>query len=130
MKPVLDLNETVRSRVQRLEQECERICGKILNEYHHKFSQLGVTLNVELVRIRKQYEVNQEQMFSKDYHSFIEIGLVKNNEYITNTVLPVWKCKEEWFNLIGYMTESSGETLEQNIKAVIQEMLYDLKEYN
>ncbi|MET3695985.1 hypothetical protein SAMN05877753_102483 [Bacillus oleivorans] len=130
MKPILELKESVRIQVHQLESECERICEKILNDYSQKFSKLGVTLNIELVRTRKQYEVNQDQLFSKDYHSFIEIGIEKKHEYFTNTVVSIWKCKEEWFNLVGYITESSKQNIEQNIKEVIHEMILDLKESN
>ncbi|HWO76269.1 MAG TPA: hypothetical protein VNM69_10295 [Bacillus sp. (in: firmicutes)] len=128
MKPILQLNETMRTKVQSLESECERICKKLVNEYNHTFSQLGVTLNIELVRTRKHFEVSQDQLFSKDYHSFIEIGIEKNNEYFTNSVVSIWKCKEEWFNLVGFITENTAEKIEQNIREIIQEMIHDLKE--
>ncbi|MDP4108026.1 MAG: hypothetical protein Q8935_24185, partial [Bacillota bacterium] len=57
--------------------------------------------------------------------SFIEVGIEHDEEYYPNAYIPIWKCKGEWFQKIGYLTRRNNEQLNSMISSLVKEMLAD-----
>lgn len=127
MQQIVELNETLREKVKSLEINCERLSKKLEAIYGRDFQKLGIHLIIELVRVQKGKPVNESCVFTENYESYIELGIEKGEEYFPNAYIPIWKCKKETFQLIGYLTDFDIQTIESKMLVMIEEMLEEMK---
>lgn len=123
MKQVVDFNEQLREEVIAIENFCEKLANKIEKQYRDHFLPLGSKLMIDLVRLKKGKMVCENELFSDDYESFIEIGIEKDEEYYPNVYIPIWKCKKDWFQLVGYKTKCNEYEMEEKLNRIIVEMI-------
>lgn len=128
LRQVVQLDEHIRQEVARTECEWERIAKELLNNYHHKFITYNAALIIEVIRRKKGKKAAQEDMFASDYESYLEIGLENEDDYYPNAYLPIWKCKQEMFQKIGYLTSRTQKNAEESLHEIIKEMLEERAE--
>ncbi|GAA0336369.1 hypothetical protein GCM10008967_28420 [Bacillus carboniphilus] len=128
MKPILELNQDIQNKIQEIEHQCEFLCKQVSSLFTNNFKEHDLELIVEFLRTKNKHVTKEQNYFQKEYHSFIEVGIEKDGEYIPNARLSIWKCKEEWFKLVGYITEYPTEKIEEFVKETIKEMMVDLNE--
>ncbi|NHM29335.1 hypothetical protein [Neobacillus terrae] len=127
MKQIVDFDSQLKDKILLLENECQKICEKYKAIYFEKF-QLGKGLLVDVIRIRKGKSADQDDLFEEDYESFIEIGLEHEGEYYPDGYIPLWKCKSEWLQMTGYLTNRSLSQIEATVSALLTEMLEDSRQ--
>jgi hypothetical protein len=128
LKQFIQFDEHLRDKIIHLENSCEEVSKSLLTQFQPVFENYGQRLIVELVRSKKGRESSRDELFDEDYESFIEIGIESDGEYFPNGYIPLWKCKSEWFEKIGYMTRRSAETIKEQIEAIVIEMHEEIED--
>jgi hypothetical protein len=108
-----------------LEKKCELICRGLEQKYQSEFNQHNQQLVIEFMRTLNGQTVTNQNLLDINYESSIEIGVEQDDEYYPNTTIPIWKCKSEWFQKIGYLTRRDANQLEEMISSIVMEMLDD-----
>lgn len=125
MLQIVDFNQRLLDYIKELENNCTSICEKLETIFVHDFQKLHMHITIDVIRSIKGKEADQEQIFDENYESYIEIGIEEEDEYFPNAYIPIWKCKKEIFQLIGYLTRADCSTIEIKIVSIIQEMLQE-----
>lgn len=127
MKQIIHLDKQLEEKLILFEEKCEVICRKLEQNVQAEFEHHNHRIVIELVRLNKGKIVSDIDVFEDDYESFIELGLEQNEEYYPNGYIPLWKCKTEWFQKIGYMTNRSLDEIEKIILLIVNEILEDVE---
>lgn len=125
MLQIVEFNEQLKDDIILLENECVNICHKLQAMYVDEFQKLGVKIMVECMRTVKGKVTNCKNVFDDHYESFVEIGIEEDDEYFPNAYIPIWRCKKEMFQEIGYLTKYEPSGMEKKIHYIIQEMLHE-----
>ncbi|MDP4083583.1 MAG: hypothetical protein Q8934_03100 [Bacillota bacterium] len=125
MKQVIQLDQQLKERILNMETEFETICKKLEKANQKYFERYEYQIVIELIRVKSGKGAKSLDIFEDDYESFIEIGIEHEGEYYPNTYIPIWKCKTEWFQKIGYLTKQNNVDLENKLQLIIKEMLED-----
>lgn len=125
LKQIIQVDDELKTKIMILENECELISKTIEHKYQHEFKRFNEQLVIELIRKKKGKIASEADLLEIDYESFIEIGLEHGDEYYPNAYIPIWKCKGEWFQKIGYLTRRSIDQLEKIMSSLVEEMLED-----
>ncbi|MFE8702067.1 hypothetical protein ACFYKX_15830 [Cytobacillus sp. FJAT-54145] len=123
MKQIIDLNEQVKKSITNLEKECELVGNKLKHIYFERFKSLEAILSIDLVRVQKGKPVGEEKVFAEEYESYLEVGIEEDEEYFPNAYIPIWKCKQEWFQLVGYISECDSKLIEKKLNSILEDML-------
>lgn len=127
MKQIIQLDNQLMDTIIHLERECQTICEELEQEYRKVFEEYNHKLIIELTRIKNCKNAERKDLFEDGYESFIEIGIEQEGEYFPNSYIPIWKCKTEWFQKIGYLTKQNKVSLQSKAKLIINEILEDVK---
>lgn len=127
---IVHFDQQLNDKIVELEQHCSQIAEKIERQYQKEFEQIGVQLVVELARFVKGKYSKSYDVFAENYESIIEIGIENDEGYFPNAYIPIWKCKKEMFQMIGYLTKYQPEQIERKIVGIIEEMLEESGEEN
>lgn len=125
LKQFFDLNETLSKEVEKIENECELVSEQLKTAFKQSFASFNEKLVIELTRSIKGRQAKKQEIFKEDYESFIEIGLEYNGQYFPNAYIPVWKCKKELFQYIGYLTKYEPIQIKEKMISILNEMLED-----
>jgi hypothetical protein len=125
LKQIIHLEKQLEEDIIYLEKNCDIICRRLEQKFQAKFEQCGHRIVIELIRIKNGKNACALDVFESDYESFIEVGLEHDNEYFPNCYIPLWKCKTEWFQKIGYLTKRNTSEIEKIIDLIAFEMLED-----
>ncbi|KML42391.1 hypothetical protein ABE67_06635 [Cytobacillus firmus] len=125
MKQVVKLNEESRRQISDIEQKCEKLAEKLLNKYKTDFQTEEENLAVDLVRTIKGRHASENDVFENDYESILELGIETEDEFFPNAYIPIWKCKQEMFHSVGYLTNLDIDSIEKKMMLMIEEMLAD-----
>lgn len=125
MKQVVKLNEESRRQISDIEQKCEKLAEKLLNKYKTDFQTEEENLAVDLVRTIKGRHASENDVFENDYESILELGIETEDEFFPNAYIPIWKCKQEMFHSVGYLTNLDIDSIEKKMVLMIEEMLAD-----
>lgn len=125
LKQIIQVNDEQKQKIIELEKKCEAICLVLEQKYQPEFKRLDQQLVIELIRKKKGKLTTDLDILEIDYESFIEVGIEYNEEYFPNAYIPIWKCKGEWFQKIGYLTRRSTQQLEDIVSLLVKEMLSD-----
>ncbi|WP_394579460.1 hypothetical protein [Cytobacillus firmus] len=125
MKQVVKLNEESRRQISDIEQKCEKLAEKLLNKYKTDFQTEEENLAVDLVRTIKGRHASENDVFENDYESILELGIETEDEFFPNAYIPIWKCKQEMFHFVGYLTNLDIDSIEKKMILMIEEMLAD-----
>ncbi len=125
MKQIIKVDEELKKKIIELEKKCEWICSHLAEKYQNEFHQHNQQLVIEFMRTINGKTVTNQNLFDSHYESYIEIGVEQDDEYFPNTTIPIWKCKSEWFQKIGYLTRRDSIQLEEMISSIVKEMLDD-----
>ncbi|MCC3648045.1 MULTISPECIES: hypothetical protein [Bacillaceae] len=125
MKQVVKLNEESRRQISDIEQKCEKLAEKLLNKYKTDFQTEEENLAVDLVRTIKGRHASENDVFENDYESILELGIETEDEFFPNAYIPIWKCKQEMFHSVGYLTNLDMDSIEKKMMLMIEEMLAD-----
>lgn len=125
MKQVVKLNEESRRQISDIEQKCEKLAEKLLNKYKTDFQTEEKYLAVDLVRTIKGRHASENDVFENDYESILELGIETEDEFFPNAYIPIWKCKQEMFHSVGYLTNLDIDSIEKKMILMIEEMLAD-----
>lgn len=129
MLQIVDFSSELERRIEKLEEECIEITGRLEQCYRSFFESYGMKIIIELVRTRDGKNVSKPSVFSDNYQSFIEIALEdENEEYFPNAYIPIWKCKKELFYPVGYLTKWDTKVIEKKIKLILHDMLRERME--
>lgn len=109
-----------------MEDKCEKVADQISHKYSTAFIEKNQKLIIEVVRGKKGGFASQQHVFDEFYESYLEIGIENEGEYYPNGYLPIWKCKSEWFEKIGYLTNRSLEEIQGDMEAIVLEMIEGL----
>lgn len=127
MKQIIPVNDELKIKITEIEKNCEIICKRLAAKYQANFSQFDAQVVIELIRIQNGRPASEKDLVEGDYESFIEIGFDQRGEYYPNSRIPIWKCKNEWFQKIGYVTRRDTHQLEIMISELVNEMMDDIK---
>jgi hypothetical protein len=127
LKQIIHLDNQLEKEIIHLEKECEIICQKLEQVIQAENEQNDIRIIIELIRIKNGKSASSTDVFETDYESFIELGFEHNGEYFPNGYIPIWKCKTEWFQKIGYLTNRSSDELEKIIGLIANEVLDDIE---
>lgn len=122
---VVEFNKQLKDDIMVLENECASVCKKLEAEYADDFQNLGVKVLLECVRTVKGKVTNQNDILEDFYESYVEIGIEKEEEYYPNAYIPIWRCKKEMFQDIGYLTKYDAARMEGKIRCILEEMLQE-----
>lgn len=125
MKQVVELNEETRRQISEIEQKCEKLAEELLNKYKTDFQTEEENLAVDLVRTIKGRHASENDVFENDYESILELGIETEDEFFPNAYIPIWKCKQEMFHSVGYLTNLDIDSIEKKMMHMIEEMLAD-----
>jgi hypothetical protein len=125
LKQVVKLNEESRRQISDIEQKCEKLAEKLLNKYKTDFQTEEENLAVDLVRTIKGRHASENDVFENDYESILELGIETEDEFFPNAYIPIWKCKQEMFHSVGYLTNLDMDSIEKKMMLMIEEMLAD-----
>ncbi|EWG09731.1 hypothetical protein [Cytobacillus firmus] len=128
MKQIVMLNEETRRQISDIEQKCEKLAEKLLNKYKTDFQTEEENLAVDLIRTIKGRHASDNDVFENDYESILELGIETEDEFFPNAYIPIWKCKQEMFHSVGYLTSLDIDSIEKKMLIMIQEMLADREE--
>ncbi|AIE60408.1 hypothetical protein [Bacillus methanolicus] len=123
MRQIIQLDDKLKLEIMNFEKSCEQICQRQKDKYYDLFNKKGKQLAVELIREKKGKIAAANEVFDENYESYIETGIVEEDEYFPDAYIPLWKCKNEWFQIIGYMNEDSLSDIEKKLEKIILEML-------
>jgi hypothetical protein len=127
LKQIIHLDNQLEKEIIHLEKECEIICQKLEQEIQAENKRSDIQIIIELIRIKNGKCTVATNVFEADYESFIELGFEHNGEYFPNGYIPIWKCKTEWFQKIGYLTNRSLDELEKIIGLIANEVLDEIE---
>jgi len=122
---VVELNEQLRDYILNLETASSVICSRLEERYRQEFEKFGVEISIEFLRTRKGKMGESNQIFEEHYESYIEIGIEEEQEYFPNAYIPIWRCRKEMFQNIGYLTKNDPTTIEKKINCLVEEMIHD-----
>ncbi|MCM3704920.1 MULTISPECIES: hypothetical protein [Cytobacillus] len=125
MKQVVNLNEETRRQISDIEKKCEKLSEELLNKYKTDFQTEEENLVVDLVRTIKGRHASENDVFENDYESIMELGIETEEEFFPNAYIPIWKCKQEMFHSVGYLTNLDIDSIEKKLLLMIEEMLAD-----
>lgn len=125
MLQVVELNEQLRDYILNLETASSVICSRLEERYRQEFEKFGVEISIEFLRTRKGKMAESNQIFEEHYESYIEIGIEEEQEYFPNAYFPIWRCRKEMFQNIGYLTKNDPTTIEKKINCLVEEMIHD-----
>ncbi|MBN8200113.1 MULTISPECIES: hypothetical protein [Bacillaceae] len=128
MKQIVELNEQTRNQISDIEQKCEKLAEKLLNKYKSVFHAGGEYLVVDLIRTIKGRRASDNDVFKVDYESILELGIETEDDFFPNAYIPIWKCKQEMFHSVGYLTNLDIDSIEKKMMILIEEMLADREE--
>lgn len=128
MKQIVELNEQTRNQISDIEQKCEKLAEKLLNNYKTDFQTGGGNLVVDLIRTIKGRGASENDVFKIDYESILELGIETEDDFYPNAYIPIWKCKQEMFHSVGYLTNLDIDSIEKKMMIMIEEMLADREE--
>ncbi|RBP87064.1 hypothetical protein DFO70_12265 [Cytobacillus firmus] len=128
MKQIVELNEQTRNQISVIEQKCEKLAEKLLNNYKTDFQTGGENLVVDLIRTIKGRGASENDVFKVDYESILELGIETEDDFFPNAYIPIWKCKQEMFHSVGYLTNLDIDSIEKKMMIMIEEMLADREE--
>lgn len=128
MKQIVELNEQTRNQISDIEQKCEKLAEKLLNNYKTDFQTGGENLVVDLIRTIKGRGASENDVFKIDYESILELGIETEDDFYPNAYIPIWKCKQEMFHSVGYLTNLDIDSIEKKMMIMIEEMLADREE--
>ncbi|MBT2690221.1 hypothetical protein J7I93_18790 [Bacillus sp. ISL-47] len=128
MKQIVELHERTRDKIAYIEKECEKLAKKLHNKYKQDFQIVNEHLVIDLVRSIKGRNVNNKDVFTVDYESFLEVGIETEEDYFPNAYIPIWKCKQEMFQSVGYLTDLNMDLIEKKMEVMIEEMLSEREE--
>ncbi|MGG0716870.1 hypothetical protein ABE096_04620 [Robertmurraya massiliosenegalensis] len=128
MRQIVNFNEQLRDEIVNFELACEKMCASFEEKYQQAFQAYNARLLIEFMRTLKGSLANPTDVYQDCYESFIDIGIEKDEEYFPNAHIPVWRCKKEFFQKIGYFTKYDIEGIQQKIALIIEEMLQEKKE--
>ncbi|WP_282141680.1 hypothetical protein [Cytobacillus oceanisediminis] len=128
MKQIVELNEQTRNQISDIEQKCEKLAEKLLNNYKTDFQTGGENLVVDLIRTIKGRGASENDVFKVDYESILELGIETEDDFYPNAYIPIWKCKQEMFHSVGYLTNLDIDSIEKKMMIMIEEMLADREE--
>jgi len=128
LKQIVQIDNVLKEQIITLENNCEAICNELERKYQQEFRRFCHKIVIELIRIKNGQPTTNQDLLEADYESFIEIGVEYDGEYYPNSYIPIWKCKMEWFQKIGYLTRRTIPQLEKMISAIAGEMLEDIIE--
>ncbi|WP_026583889.1 hypothetical protein [Bacillus sp. J33] len=128
MKQIVDLQDKTRDKIATIEEECEKLAKKLYNQYKQDFETVDEHLVVDLIRSIKGKSAANKDVFTVDYESFLEVGVETEDDYFPNAYIPIWKCKQEMFQPVGYLTKLDIDSIEQKMRDMIEEMLAERKE--
>jgi hypothetical protein len=124
LKQIIHLDNQLENEIIHFEKECELICQKLEQIIQ---AENDKRIIIELIRIKNGKSAVATDVFEADYESFIELGFEHNGEYFPNGYIPIWKCKTEWFQKIGYLTNRSLDELEKIIGLIANEVLDEIE---
>jgi hypothetical protein len=124
----VELNEQTRNQISDIEQKCEKLAEKLLNNYKTDFQTGGENLVVDLIRTIKGRSASENDVFKVDYESILELGIETEDDFYPNAYIPIWKCKQEMFHSVGYLTNLDIDSIEKKMMIMIEEMLADREE--
>jgi hypothetical protein len=125
LKQIIQVDDEQKQKIILLEEECEAICRNLESKYQPEFKRHNQQLVIELIRKKKGKPTTAMDILEIDYESFIEVGIEQAEEYYPNAYIPIWKCKGEWFQKIGYLTRRTTGQLEEMVSSIVNEMLAD-----
>ncbi|UOE54062.1 hypothetical protein LIT38_18450 [Bacillus sp. CMF12] len=128
MKQIVELNEQTRNQISDIEQNCEKLAEKLLNNYKTDFQTGGENLVVDLIRTIKGRRASENDVFKVDYESILELGIETEDDFFPNAYIPIWKCKQEMFHSVGYLTNLDIDSIEKKMMILIEEILADREE--
>ncbi|MBX9972657.1 hypothetical protein [Cytobacillus firmus] len=128
MKQIVELNEQTRNQISDIEQKCEKLAEKLINNYKSVFQTGGENLVVDLIRTIKGRCASENDVFKVDYESILELGIETEDDFFPNAYIPIWKCKQEMFHSVGYLTNLDIDAIEKKMIIMIEEMLADREE--
>ncbi|MDF2035417.1 hypothetical protein P2R12_00285 [Cytobacillus oceanisediminis] len=128
MKQIVELNEQTRNQISDIEQKCEKLAEYLLNNYKTDFQTGGGNLVVDLIRTIKGRRASEKDVFKADYESILELGIETEDDFFPNAYIPIWKCKQEMFHSVGYLTNLDIDSIEKKMMIMIEEMLADREE--
>jgi len=128
LKQIVELNEQTRNQISAIEQKCEKLAEKLLNNYKTDFQTGGENLVVDLIRTIKGRSASENDVFKVDYESILELGIETEDDFYPNAYIPIWKCKQEMFHSVGYLTNLDIDSIEKKMMIMIEEMLADREE--
>lgn len=128
MKQIVELNVQTRNQISDIEQKCEKLAEKLLNNYKTDFQTGGENLVVDLIRTIKGRGASENDVFKVDYESILELGIETEDDFYPNAYIPIWKCKQEMFHSVGYLTNLDIDSIEKKMMIMIEEMLADREE--
>lgn len=128
MKQIVDLHDQTRDKIAYIEEECEKLAKKLHNKYKQDFQSVNEYLVVDLVRSIKGRNGANNGVFTFDYESSLEVGIETEDDYFPNAYIPIWKCKQEMFQPVGYLTDLTMDSIEKKMKVMIEEMLSEREE--
>ncbi|MDZ5474644.1 hypothetical protein SM124_23670 [Bacillus sp. 31A1R] len=123
MKQVVEFNEQLKVTIMELEKTCEHIANQMERKHSKDFSENAQKIIVELVRGMKGKAATENDVFEEDYESYIEVAIECGEEYHPNAYIPIWKCKNEWFQMVGYITTSNSSDIELKLDHIVREIL-------
>ncbi|MBP3041604.1 hypothetical protein J9303_19370 [Bacillaceae bacterium Marseille-Q3522] len=127
MKQIVQIDEQLKSSILELESACEQICLRLTEKYRKYFSSLSLHLTMEFVRQRKGRRATKDETFKAPYESYIEIGFESESVYYANAYIPIWKCKDDLFQLIGYITECQISEISCQAERILLDILKEEK---
>jgi len=125
LEQIIHFDDQLRERILEMERACENLCGTLQGKFQPYFDLRVQKLVLELIRSKKGKRLKAGEYFENDYESFIEIGMENENDYYPNGYIPLWKCKEEWFQKTGYLTDKSINDISDMIEAMVTEIIED-----
>jgi len=128
LRQIVNFNEQLKVEIENFEHSCQQMCAFLEEKYQQAFQVYNARLLIEFMRTLKGNLANPTDLDQDCYESFIEIGIEKDDEYFPNAYIPVWRCKKEYFQKIGYYTKYDIEGIERKITLIIEEMLQEKKE--
>ncbi|WP_409270360.1 hypothetical protein V1499_13130 [Neobacillus sp. SCS-31] len=126
MKQIIHFDEQLKEEILKLEDACVNICHSLQEKYQPEFEVHDQRLILELIRSKKGKKQPKGLCFEDDYESFIEIGIEQDDDYFPNGYFPIWKCKEEWFQKTGFLTEKDDAQIRAILEEMVKEMLEEM----
>lgn len=125
LEQIIQVDDEQKQKIIEMEKQCEILCRKLEQQYQLGFTRYNQHLVIELIRKKKGKPATALDILEIDYESFIEVGIEHDDEYYPNAYIPIWKCKSEWFQKIGYLTRRTTEQLHDIVSLLVKEMLAD-----